>query len=444
MASSVNGRELALRALLSITKDGEYSHIVLKRILDEHQYLDKKERAFITRVVNGTLERMIEIDYILNQFSRVKVNKMKPAVREILRMGVYQLKYMDNVPASAVCNEAVKLASKKGFAGLKGFVNGVLRNVSRNLGQIALPPKENLKAYLSVRYSLPEWIVEQWLGEYSPETVEQMGQAFLEERPLTVRCNLEAVSKEELVRELEKEGVSAEETVLPYALAISGFDYLAKLESFQKGHFYVQDLSSMYVAEWADPPEGAYIIDVCAAPGGKAIHMAEKLSGTGHVQARDLTDYKVGLLKENIIRSGLGNIEAVRWDAAVGDQATRGQADIVIADLPCSGLGVMGRKIDLKYKMTPEMQEDLVLLQRKILSVVHTYVKPGGKLLYSTCTVHRKENQENTRWFLKEYPQFCLRKEEQMLPGSACGDGFYIAMFEKENSVMPDTCPPEH
>lgn len=443
MASSVNGRDLALQTLLTITRDGEYSHIALKKILDEHQYLDKKERAFITRLVNGTLERMIEIDYILNLFSKTKVNKMKPVVRMILRTGVYQLKYMDYVPASAVCNEAVKLAVQKGFAGLKGFVNGVLRNISRNIGSICYPSKENLNAYLSVCCSLPEWIVEQWLREYGPETAEQIGQTFLEERPVTVRCNLEAVHKEELVRELEKEGVAAEETVLPYALAISGFDYIAKLESFQKGHFYVQDLSSMYVAEWADPSEGDCIIDVCAAPGGKAIHMAEKLSGSGHVQARDLTDYKVGLLKENIARSRLANIEAVKWDATVEDETVREKADIVIADLPCSGLGVIGRKIDLKYKMTPETQKDLIRLQREILSVVHTYVKPGGRLLYSTCTLHRGENQENTRWFLREHPQFCLRKEEQMLPGRDCGDGFYIAMFEKENSVMPGECPPD-
>lgn len=435
MASSVNGRELALQALLTITKDGEYSHIALKKILDEHQYLDKKERAFITRVVNGTLERMIEIDYILSLFSKVKVNKMKPVVRIILRTGVYQLKYMDNVPASAVCNEAVKLASQKGFASLKGFVNGVLRNISRNISQIAYPGKEDLKKYLSIHYSLPEWMVEQWMEEYGKEAVEQIGQAFLEERPVTVRCNLTALGREDLIKELEKEGVAVKETILPYALAISGYDHIGKLESFHKGYFYVQDLSSMYVAEWADPPKGAYIIDVCAAPGGKAIHMAEKLSGTGHVQARDLTDYKVGLLKENIIRSRLGNIEAVRWDATAKDETAEEKADLVIADLPCSGMGVIGRKVDLKYKMTPKMQEDLIRLQREILSVVHTYVKPGGRLLYSTCTIHRGENEENTRWFLKEHPQFCLVREKQMLPDRDCGDGFYIAMFEKEKNT---------
>ena len=176
MGSSVNDRELVLETLLLITKEGEYSHIALKNVLDQYQYLDKKERAFITRVVNGTLERMIEIDHIINQFSKVKVNKMKPVIRTILRSSVYQLKYMDSVPDSAVCNEAVKLAVRKGFSNLKGFVNGVLRTISRNLESVELTS-------LSVKYSLPQWIVDQWLESYDEDTVARMGQAFLEEHP---------------------------------------------------------------------------------------------------------------------------------------------------------------------------------------------------------------------------------------------------------------------
>lgn len=426
MAASVNGRELVLDILLQITRDGEYSHIALKNVLDQYQYLDKKERAFITRVVNGTLERMIEIDYIINQFSKVKVNKMKPVIRTILRSAVYQLKYMDSVPDSAVCNEAVKLAVRKGFTNLKGFVNGVLRTISRSLDKVELPT-------LSVRYSLPQWIVDQWLEEYDEETVKRMGAAFLSEHPTTIRCNLNEVSKEELVRELEGEQVTVKETSLDYALNITGYDYLGKLKSFQEGHFYVQDLSSMQVAEWAAPKAGDFIIDVCAAPGGKAIHLAEKLAGSGHVEARDLTEYKVDLIRENIERSRLSNIEAVCQDATVYVEESSEKADIVIADLPCSGLGVLGKKVDLKYKMTKEVEQDLVQLQRQILSVVQAYVKPGGKLLYSTCTIHRGENEGNTRWFGKEYPAFHLVKEQQFLPGREEGDGFYIALFEKEN-----------
>ncbi len=433
MAAAINSRELILEILLQITRDGEYSHIALKNALDQYQYLDKKERAFITRVVNGTLERMIELDYIINQFSKVKVNKMKPVIRTILRSAVYQLKYMDSVPDSAVCNESVKLAVKKGFMNLKGFVNGVLRNISRNLADVDYPDAGDLIHSLSVRYSVPEWILEQWLTEYDEESVRAMAEEFLKEKPITVRCNTDNISREDLLGILHSEGVRArEDESLPYALHLTGFDYLAGLESFRKGYYQVQDISSMQVAEWANPKEGDYIIDVCAAPGGKSIHLAEKLKETGHVEARDLTEYKVNLIRENIIRSGLSNIEAVRWDALQADENAVGRADIVVADLPCSGLGVLGRKPDLKYKMTKETQKELVLLQRKILSVVTAYVKPGGKLLYSTCTIHQEENEENARWIEKHCAGLHLIKERQMLPGRDAGDGFYIAMFQKE------------
>lgn len=429
--AQITGREIVVETLLLIMRDGEYSHIALKNVLDKYQYLEKKERAFITRVVNGTLEHTIEIDYIINQFSKVKVKKMKPVIREILRSAVYQLKYMDSVPDSAVCNEAVKLAVRKGFGNLRGFVNGVLRNISRNLDRVEYPKEK--ETYLSVRYSLSEWMVRQWLSEYDEEQVIRMGEDFQKEKPVSVRCNTEKIAPEELKKRLQEEGVTVtEETLIPGAFYIAGYDHLAGLASFQEGLFYVQDISSMKVAMWASPQEGDYVIDVCAAPGGKALHLAELLGGTGYVEARDLTAYKVELIEENIERSGLCNVRAVQWDATKMDETVREKADIVIADLPCSGLGVLGKKPDLRYKMTPKMQEELEKLQREILSVVHSYVKPGGKLLYSTCTIHRGENEENAAWFADRYPQFKLIKEEQMLPGQNAGDGFYIAMFQRE------------
>lgn len=439
MAASVNTRELVLETLLLIVRDGEYSHVALKNVLDKYQYLEKKERAFITRMVEGTLERMIEIDYIINQFSKVKVNKMKPVIRMILRSAVYQMKYMDSVPNRAACNEAVKLAEKKGFASLKGFVNGVLRNIDRGLDQVEYPDRKEPVNYLAVRYSLPEWMVRQWLAEYDFDTVEKMGRAFLEERPTCIRCNTQKLTREELVSELEREGVKVTvDEELPYALYISDYDYLGKLECFQKGYFYVQDISSMYVAEWAEPQNGDRILDVCAAPGGKAIHLAEKLSGTGKVIARDVNDYKVRLMQENISRTGLLNIEAQRFDATVFDENWKERAEIVIADLPCSGLGVLRNKTDLKYKTSQKNQEELVQLQKEILAVVQMYVRPGGKLLYSTCTVHKKENEENTRWFLSQYPEYRLVREKQMIPGVDRGDGFYIAVLKKEAADKGD------
>ena len=385
MASSVSSRELILETLLMITRDGQYSHIALKNVLDQYQYLDKKERAFITRVVNGTLEHMVEIDAILNRFSKVKVNKMKPVIRTILRSSVYQMRYMDSVPDRAVCNEAVKVAAKRGFVNLKGFVNGVLRTISRNREDIQLPDKTDMVTYLSIVYSLPEWLVKQWLAVYDADTVETMGKAFLENKKTTIRKSPKAGDTTEFVKRLETEGVIVEpETQMKDVFYISGYDYLEKLQTFRNGEFYVQDISSMQVAEWADPKAGDVIIDVCAAPGGKSIHLAEKLDGTGMVEARDLTEYKVELLQENIERSGLTNICARVQDATVKDPESVGNADIVIADLPCSGLGILGRKPDLRYKMTPKMQEELVKLQREILKVVCEYVKPGGVLIFSS------------------------------------------------------------
>ncbi len=434
MQASVNERELVLDMLLQITRDGEYSHIVIKNVLDKYQYLDKRERAFITRVVNGTLERMIEIDYIINLFSKVKVNKMKPLIRTILRSSVYQMKYMDSVPDSAICNEAVKLAGKRGFVNLKGFVNGVLRNISRNLDKINYPDEKDKVSYLSVKYSLPEWLVKQWLNVYDEETVKTIGSAFLEEKPLTVRFNERKIKKEDLVGILKKEGVTVGEVPeIPCALYLSGYDHLSALPSFCEGLYQVQDLSSMQVALWSGVKEGDQVLDVCAAPGGKSIHIAELLNGTGHVEARDLTEYKVNLLRDNIERSGLTNIEAVCQDATVYDPDKKKSADIVIADLPCSGLGVLGKKPDLRYKMNEKTEADLVELQRKILSVVKDYVKPDGKLLYSTCTIHREENEGNVEWFLKEYPEFELVKDKQMIPGKDTGDGFYIAIIKRVN-----------
>lgn len=445
----VSERELMLGILLEVTEHGGYSHLVLRDVLAKYQYLDKKERAFITRVSEGTLEHMMELDYILDQFSKVKVKKMKPVIRNLLRSAVYQLKYMDSVPDAAVCNESVKLAVKKGFGSLRGFVNGVLRNVARNLDNVSYP--EDSVDNLSIRYSMPRWILELWIPAYGMENVERMLQSFQEEQPLVIRCRDEKVPEH-----LRAEGVHAEpHPYLPYAWQISGFDYLGGLESFRSGEFSVQDISSMLVGETADPQTNDYVIDVCAAPGGKSIHVAEKLGGSGHVEARDLTPYKVGMIEENIERTGLLNIEAVCQDALVYDEGSREKADIVIADLPCSGLGVLGKKTDLKYKATKQGAAELAQMQREMLDVVCRYVKSGGKLLYSTCTVNPAENEENVRWFLETHPEFeladlreCMKQwkpeaceellqavsEEgwlQLLPGIHKSDGFFIAGLRK-------------
>ncbi|OUO29276.1 16S rRNA (cytosine(967)-C(5))-methyltransferase [Lachnoclostridium sp. An298] len=478
MTKPVNEREIVLEVLLEITEKGQFSHIILRDVLWKYQYLEKRERAFITRVTEGTLEHMIEIDYILDRFSKVKVKKMKPVIRAILRSAVYQLKYMDSVPDSAVCNEAVKLAVRKGFSGLKGYVNGVLRSVARGIDSVQYPTEKTEE--LSVRYSCPEWVLDLWSGSYDIEVIEMMLRDFQKEKPVTIRCCLNRTTPDELKKRLEAEGVKAEiHPYLPYAFQISGYDHLNDLETFQDGLFVVQDISSMLVAEIAAPSAGAQVLDVCAAPGGKALHVAEKLflaeavcgdaacAGNkrgggaaagcgiedqmppGHVEARDLTELKVDLIQENIERTGLTNITAVCRDASVPDEAAAESADIVIADLPCSGLGVIGKKPDLRYKASPDGIDSLVRLQRQILSCAQDYVKPGGTLVYSTCTVNPAENMDNVHWLMEQYPEFILDDIRgklcpelrdnvmengciQLLPGVHKSDGFFIARLVRK------------
>lgn len=437
MTDMPNLRELILQILNEVLEEGRYSHIVIRQALQKYQYLEKKKRAFITRVSEGTIQNCMQLDYVIDSFSSVKGKKMKPVIRNILRMGVYQIKFMDSVPDSAACNEAVRLAKKKGFSSLAGFVNGVLRQISRKLPDVRYPSKERepVRA-LSVLYSMPEWIVEKWLCVYGMERTEELLGRFLEPSFLTIRTNLTKTTPERLEQILGEECVrvqklnSDEYPDLSYAFAIEGVDSIAKLRSFQEGLFYVQDISSMMAAECAGVRAGDYVIDVCAAPGGKSLHLAEKLHKSGIVEARDLTPYKTGLIEENIRRSGLTNIKAVQWDALVRKEDSIEKADIVLADLPCSGLGVLRKKTDIKYRFTREGESALVKLQRDILDTVCTYVKPGGTLVYSTCTINRAENEDNVRWFLENHTQFTLQREQQLFPG-VVGDGFYLAKLKR-------------
>lgn len=433
MTDQINTRELVLDILLAVTRDGEFSHIAIRNVLDKYRYLSKQERAFITRLSEGTLERRIELDYIINQFSKTKVNKMKPVIRCILRSGVYQLKYMDAVPDRAACNEAVKLAVKRGFSGLRGFVNGVMRNISRNLSGIVYPDpeKEPIRA-VSIQTSMPEWLVERFVRQFGMECAAGICKNFLKDRDTSVRVDVQRISREEVKEQLIRQGVTVRENpAVSCGLFLSGYDVLDTLQPFQDGVIYIQDPASMLVAEQADPKTGNFVLDVCAAPGGKSIHMAEKLAGTGMVEARDLTEYKVGLIEENIERSGLENIRARQWDARMQDKEMLGKADIVLADLPCSGLGVIGSKTDIKYNASEEKIQELSALQREILNTVEGYVKQGGTLMYSTCTITAEENQENVEWFLNEHPDFVLESSQQILPETSC-DGFFIAKMKRK------------
>lgn len=437
----LENREIALDILAEVLDQGSFVHLVLNQALLKYQYLDKADRAFITRTVEGTLEYLIQIDAVINRYSKTKTDKMKPFIRGLLRMSVYQILYMDRVPDSAVCNEAVKLAVKRHFTGLKGFVNGVLRTISREKGGLVFDTP-------SLRCSIPEWMFGMWEKEYGGERAERIAASFLEENPTWVRCIFTRAARGDILESLRAQGVTvAELDFMESVVAISGYDYLESLEAFRKGWIQVQDVTSAFVGELVSPSEGDYIIDVCAAPGGKSLHLADKMRGTGMVEARDLTYQKTAMIQENMERCGVTNMKAVVWDALEPDEASFGKADVVIADLPCSGLGIIGRKPDIKYNMTPEKLKELAGLQRDILSVVWQYVKPGGILCYSTCTIDRKENQDNAAWLAAQFPlepmdlsgrmkglpdEPSLREGWiQFLPGVHPYDGFFISMFRR-------------
>lgn len=429
-----NTREVILDALMEILEKDQYSHLVMAGVLQKYSFLDKQERSFIKRVCEGTVEQKIRIDYVIDQFSKTKVKKMKPLIRTLLRMGTYQILFMDSVPDSAVCNESVKLANKRGFGGLKGFVNGVLRSIARSKDVIVWPKRDSDEiTWLSVMYSMPKEIISLWLEQYGDVQTEEMLKALLEKRPLTIRISeaLTGQEKKNLLEEIEAEGMRVTPTELPYVFYLSGVDRVSNIPGYEDGKFVVQDLGSAMVVELAGIREGDMIMDVCAAPGGKATHAAVKTGRNGRVLARDLTEYKVSLIDENIERLALNNIEAQVWDATQPDSEMEGKVDVVIADLPCSGLGVIGRKSDIKYRISTGSLEEVAGLQRKILSAVHTYVKPGGILVYSTCTVNRKENEENKEWFLANFP-FEVEQERLMLPGKDGSDGFYMVRMRRK------------
>lgn len=447
-----NAREAAFQILYKVLEDGEYSHIVISRVLKEEADADKRDRAFVTRLAEGTLEHLLTLDYVLNKVSKTPVKKMKPVLRTILRMSVYQILYMDSVPDSAVCNEAVKLAKAKGFSGLSGFVNGVLRNIVRMDGtwkeESFYPDKTKEPiAYFCLRYSMPEWLCEYFYREYGQEKTELILEGSQRNPKTTIRCNSSRIKEDELVRRLREQGFELEKGIYAKdAWYLSGYDTLDKIPEFREGLFQVQDESSMLVAELAGLEKGNLVVDVCSAPGGKALHAANLLSGLGggQVIARDVSDKKTALIKENAERLCADNITIQVHDALTPDETLIGKADVVIADLPCSGIGIMAKKPEIRYRMTKEDQKELVKLQKQMLAVIHRYVKPGGILMYSTCTINKEENEENAREICEKYgfePELPkdrlvsgLQTESdflQLLPGVHACDGFFIARLRK-------------
>ena len=467
----VNIREIVLNILMEYDKDGGRKTTLLKDALEKYDYLETRDKAFIKRVVEGCLERNIQIDYVIDSFSKTEVKKMQPLIRSLIRMGTYQIMFMDNIPDSAACNEAVKLAQKHKFAGLKGFVNGVLRNISRNKENISYPDKNENGGvdYLSVVYSQPSWLCKMWLTEYGFERTEGMLKFFLEPRPTAIRCTVDprdgvsgssdmeiaTENANKLKKELEDAGVVVKENpILPYALELEKTDNIKYLPGYAEGRFAVQDVSSMLVTEIAGILKGHTVIDVCAAPGGKSMHAAQKVGADGKVFSRDVSVSKKELIAEDAARLGLDNITIEVVDAKIHDDNMKRNADYLYLDVPCSGLGIIGRKSDIKHNIKKEKLTELTKLQWDIVKSCWDYVKVGGTLMYSTCTVNKAENEQMVKRICTELPfepvditdvlpKYITENDKynikdtakkgyiQLLPGEFGTDGFFIAKLKR-------------
>ena len=426
----INTRDIVLNILMDIETNKTFSNQAISKALSKNQFEDKRDRAFITRLAEGVMEQLITLDYTINQFSKTKVNKCKPMIRCILRMGVYQILYMESVPDSAACNESVKLAKAHGFGSLSGFVNGVLRNIAR--GKDSIPEPSNDKSsseYLSVKYSMPQWLCEKLKNDY-PEHYIKILEGCFWDRATAIRVNTTKVSRDELKKNLEETGITvAYGNYDEKALLISDYDFIKKVPGYKKGHFTVQDESSMQAVRAAGIKPGDVVIDVCAAPGGKTTCAAEYLNGSGKLYSMDVSEDKLELIEENVERLGFDNVEISCHNAT---EYIEGMcADVVIADLPCSGLGIIGRKNDIKYRLEEKQLKELCGLQREILDNVQSYVKNEGTLLYSTCTINPDENQGNVAYFMEKHKDFRLIEERLFLQGVDSCDGFYYAVFKR-------------
>lgn len=421
----MTAREAALKALYEIDAEGKYTNAALNAALAAQDF-SREDRALITELVYGAVSERIALDSIIARFSRVKIKKMTPWVLNILRMGVYQLCYMDKIPQSAACNESVKLANRYSHRAGAGFVNGVLRSIARS-GKIDFPETGDPIKNLSVEFSYPEWITKRLIKQYGTAECERLYRENRCPHPVSIRVNTLKTSAAELIKILEGEGVKSE----PYSeaencLMISGGINIHASRAYTDGLYSLQNISSQLAVRVLDPQSGERIIDMCAAPGGKSCAAAELMKNRGEILAFDIHEHKVRLIENSARRLGIDIIKAKAADSAVGDLSLYKSADRVLADVPCSGLGVIHRKPDIKLSRREEDIEELAKLQYDILENASSYVKDGGVLVYSTCTILSEENGAVTDRFFEKHKEFSKEYERQILTGKSGESGFYI------------------
>lgn len=422
-------RKTVYQTLLEIEKNQAYSNIELN-----HQIglLKPENPAFVRELVYGVLENQIYLDHILKQLIPKGLKGVKKPIKVLLRMGLYQLVFMDSVPEYAAVNETVKLA-RKVAPGRDGFLNGVLRGYGKKKDQITMPdPKKDLAMYLSIKYSFDVSIVKLWLSQYSAEETETLLANSNMRPPLSIRVNLTKTTPAALEAELKEQGFLLEKADLCERVFFVKGSGLLDTEAFAEGRFSVQDTASVLAVDILSPEPGDVVMDMCAAPGGKTLAMGEKMENKGRVLAFDIYAHKLDLVQTQAKRLGLSIIETGEQDGTVFNEQYVELADKVLVDGPCSGLGVLRRKPEIKHRPVLEDVAELAEKQLRILETACRYVKPDGYLLYSTCTINKKENGDVARAFLAKHPEYEIMEERQLLPGIDEADGFYICKMHRK------------
>jgi len=436
-------REIALKILHTIDTKDAYSNLTINSELKDKN-LSSLDRGFITELVYGTLENSIYIDYIISKFSTTKLNKINKWTINILRLGIYQIMFLDKVPDFAAVNESVNLAKKYSIK-TAGFTNAILRNVLRNKENIELPDKKKeFVKYLSIKYSHAEWMVNRFLTYFTKEFTEDLLKANNERPDFYLRINTLKTSIEDCIKSLSEKNIEVKRNEkIAEAITVKGINQLEELEEFKAGLIHVQDFGSMLVSRVLNPQEGEYIVDVCCAPGGKTTHMAQLMNNKGKILARDVYEHKLRLVKNNAKRLGVNIIQTEEFDGMKLDKNLIGKADKVLVDAPCSGLGIIRRKPEIKYRKKADDLTELRKMQLSILNNASEYVKPNGELIYSTCTIDPNENESVIEEFLKGKSNYKLMDIEgfdefkrkdgtiQLYPNVHNTDGFYIARLKR-------------
>ncbi len=441
----MNVRETAFHSLLTICKDDGYSNIVVSRTIQKGDMNDR-DRRFYTELVYGTVRCLNYLDWIIGKLSSRTINKLDPVCLVILRMGLYQIFRMSKIPESAACNEAVKMARRFGNRGMAGFVNALLRNSIRRRLEFQIPDlSENAPLHLSLTYHQPVWLVKKWIHDYGTDDTVRICQYFDSIPDLCLRTNTQRISRDELLQQLSKRGLQAvAASFSPEGIYLKDNPGIQSLQEIHDGLALIQDEPSQLVAHALDPQPHEVIFDVCAAPGGKTTHIAALAGPDTTVYGCDIYEHKLKLIESNARALHLTNVRTLLQDACTIGDKYREKADRVLVDAPCSGLGVLRRKLDLRWRKRAEDLQKLPVLQSRILESAAACVRPGGVLVYSTCTMNDGENSQVIQQFLQAHQEFkaenlgnlCGLSQPgpfiQLLPQNDELDGFFIARLRKE------------